>query len=805
MGGLLQDARFAVRAIRARPGLTLAAALSLGLGIGANTIVYTWLERFVLHPLPGVEAYDRLVQVEVRAVGGESWSLSYPSFKEWRDQAKTVDLATSRFFAAGLRDDNGTSRVWGQAVSANYFDVLKVRPMLGRSFRLDEETGQAPVTVLGYSLWRERFNSDSGVVGRTISINGHPLSVIGVAPPGFGGTEMGLTFDLYLPLTIEHLLTGRPSRLEARGWRSYQGMARLHDGVSVVQARAELEAIARREAESQSDSDVQGAVVQSYSESGGPALMRPALTALLGITAVLLLIACANVASLLLARALARRREIGVRLALGASRGRLVRQLLTESVVLAGLAGAIGLLLAVWGRNVMYAFVPPAPVPVAFEINLTGRVIWFVVGLTLITALIFGLLPALRASRPDLAGTLKDEIGNGKPGRISLQGGLVVTQLALSVMSLVAAGLFIRSLQSANKIDLGFRDPESVLLVSTDLSLAGYSDSATIRMMGVLLDRVREVPGVAAAGAGSMVPLGFGGISSSGTEIEGYTPASDENTTVRRSTVTEGYFETMGIPIVRGRSFERADAGGDRNVAIVNQAFADRYWPGLDPIGRRLRQGSTWLTVVGITQTGKYRDLNEGPTPVVYRVLGEGRDLGLTTHIRINRPIKEMTPALRTAFAEVGKDIPFLDVRTLDEHMGASLFMRRLAAWMLALFGGVALALSAIGIYGVLSHLVSRRRREIGVRLALGASGAEVMGMVLRRAGWQVGTGLLIGGGLALVVGRLLHSQLLGVSPGDPITFVSIGLILGAVALLASWFPARRAARVDPMVALRSE
>ncbi len=805
MGGLLQDVRFAVRSIRARPGLTLAAALSLGLGIGANTIVFTWMERFVLRPLPGVQGYDRLVQVRTRASEDRSWSLSYPSFRDWRDQSRTLDIAASRFFAGGLRDEHGVSRVWAQAVSASYFQVLQVRPLLGRTFRMDEETGATPVTVLGYSLWRERFDADSAVLGRTLTLNGHPITIIGVAPPGFGGTEMGLAFDLYFPLTLEPLLAGRPSWLENRGWQSYQGVGRLHDGVSLVQARTELDAIAKRVAEANGDQDVRGAFVQEFSDFGGPALMRPALTALLGITAVLLLIACANVASLLLARALSRQREIALRVALGASRWRLVRQLLTESLVLSLLAGVIGLLVAVWGRNVMYAFVPPAPVPISFEIGFTNRVIAFAAALTGLTALLFGLLPALRASRPDLVGSLKDEIGEGRPRRFSLQGGLVVAQLALSVLSLVAAGLFVRSLQSANAIDLGFTAPDSVLLVGTDLSLAGYSDSAAVRVMGVLLERVRAVPGVAAAGAASMVPLGFGGTNSSGTEIEGYTPAKDENTSINRSSVTTGYFEAMGIPIVRGRSFERPDEGGGTHVVIVNQAFADRYWPGLDPIGRRLRQGGEWLNVVGVTSTGKYGALNEAPTPVVYRVLGEGRDFLLTTHIRLTRSPRAMVPELRAAFAAVGRDIPFLDVRTMAEHMGASMFTRRMAAWMLAAFGGVALVLSSLGIYGVLTHLVSRRTREIGVRLALGASRGEVMGMVLRRAGRQVAAGLVFGAGLAFAAGRLLQSQLLGVSPADPPTYLSIGLLLAGVALVASWLPARRAARVDPMVALRCD
>jgi putative ABC transport system permease protein len=482
----------------------------------------------------------------------------------------------------------------------------------------------------------------------------------------------------------------------------------------------------------------------------------------------------------------------------------LIRQLLTESLVLAVLAGGLGLLLAAWGRNLMYAFVPAAAFPVHLQLGFTARVVVFTAALTGMAAFCFGLLPALQSSRPELTDALKDVIGDARPRRLSLQSGLVVGQLALSVLSLVAAGLFVRSLRSASRVDVGFTEPDRVLLVSTDLSLAGYSDSAAIRVMGELLRQVRSVPGVEAAGAASMVPLGFGGYSSSGTEVEGYTPAPDENTSVERSTVTPGYFEAMGIPLLRGRSFGPEDETGRTRVAIVNQAFVDRYWPGQDPLGRRLRQGAEWLTVVGVTRTGKYHQLTEAPTPVVYRILGEGRDLYLTAHIRVQGTPRNMVPVLRQTFASVGGDIPFLDVRTMAENMGASVFAQRMAAWMLAAFGGVALALSALGIYSVLAHLVGRRTREIGVRLALGASRGEVMGMVLHRAGRQVGLGLLIGAGLALAVGRLLQSQLLGVSPADPMTYGAIVLLLGTVAFMASWLPARRAARVDPMVALRN-
>jgi predicted permease len=559
-------------------------------------------------------------------------------------------------------------------------------------------------------------------------------------------------------------------------------------------------------AKANGDTDVLGAWVNPFGDHGGPAVMRPALLALLGITGLVLLIACTNVASILLARALVRRRETGLRIALGASRTRLVRQHLTESLLLAGMAGLVAIVVATWGRDLMYAFVPPAPVPISFRMALNYRVIGFTAGVTLLTAVMFGLLPALQSSRLDLVGSLKDEIGAGVRGRSRMLGTIIIAQIALSVVSLVAAGLFIRSLQGSNRVEVGFRDPKHVLLVTTDLTLAGYADSAAVVTIGRLLDRIRTVPGVEAAGAATMVPLGFGGSSSSTAEIEGYQAGPDENLSIDRSTVTPGYFEAMGIPLTRGRAFAETDRPGvTLPVAVVNEAFAERYWPGKDPIGRRLRQGGEWLTVVGIARQGKYQQLNEEPLPVVYQLLGQRNDLYLTTHIRTRGDPQLLTGALRAAFAEVGRGIPFLDAHTMAEHMGASVFAQRMAAWMLSAFGATALLLSGLGIYGMLSHLVGRRTREIGLRIALGADRGSVMGLVVGIAMRRVLIGLAVGVVLGLATGQLIRSQLLGISPRDPLVLASITLLLGVVALVASWLPARRAAHVDPMVALRTE
>jgi len=528
--------------------------------------------------------------------------------------------------------------------------------------------------------------------------------------------------------------------------------------------------------------------------------------ALLAVTGIVLLIACANVANLLLARAAARRREVGIRLAVGASRTRLVRQLLTESLALALIAGAIGVVVALWARDLMMVLIPAAPFPIGLEFRVDLRVLGFALGVTLLTALLFGLAPALQASNPDLVPTLKDDIGFGHPKRARLQSTLVVSQVALSLVSLVCAGLFLRSLLSARTVDAGFRDPEHVLLVSTDLTLAGIrGDSATTSLTQRLLERVRAVPGVEAAAAAEMVPLGFGGNSSSGATIEGYQPRPNENTSIRRSAVTSDYFRVMGIPIVRGRPIGPADASGPLSV-VVNETFARRYWPGLDPIGRRVDQGAGWMTVVGVAKDGKYSQLSEDPEALIYQPMGYTFAASdFTVHVRATGEPTALAPALRRAFGETSADLPFLDVRTMAEHMQAALFVQRIGAYLLAGFGLIALLLCGIGIYGVLSYGVSQRTREIGVRVALGAGQRNVVGLVVGRAMRLSAVGLVIGLGAALLAGQLLRAQLFGISPRDPLTFASIALLLGAVALVASWIPARRAARVDPIVALRSE
>jgi len=808
MERLVQDLRYGLRGLRHNRGIAVVAALSLGLAIGANTTVFTWMDRFVLQPLPMVSGAHRLVSVNTRGPQDAEWSVSVPALRDWRAGATRLELAGHAFTQLGLREGEHTDRVWALATTDNFFDVLRVRAYLGRTFRPGEEDAQAPVAVLGYSFWKRRFQADSGIIGRDLVLNGRSLTVVGVAAPRFGGAIVGLDFDLYFPLTLRHVLLGSTDPRARRGWQFLDVVGRLTDGASFEQARDELVAVSVRASEAAgSQADRGGALVKRFTDDGPPAVFKPVFVALLGVTGVILLIACANVANLLLSRAAARRREIAVRLAMGATRSRLIRQLLTESLVLALIAGAVGLLVAFWARDLLAAFVPPISAPVNLELRLNPVVLGFALGLSALTALLFGLAPALQASRPELVPALKDEIGTSPMHRGRLQSALVVAQVALSLVSLVCGGLFVRALQQARDVDVGFRTPGQVLLVDTDLSPGRLTgDSLGVPTIRRLLDAVRAVPGVRYASIGDEVPLGFTGGSSSSVEIEGYQPRPDENLSLSLETVGDDYFRAMGIPIVAGRPIEARDlASGAPRVVVVNETFVRRYWPGLDPIGRRVNQGRDWSTVVGVAKAGKYRQLNESPRAFLYHPYSQMVPRDFTVHVHAGGDPEVLVPALRRAFASVSADLPFLDVRTMAEHMEAAVFAQKLGAYMLAAFGMLALVLSAIGIYGVMAYAVSRRTREIGVRVALGAGRGDVVRLVVGGAMRLAVAGLLVGAAAALAAGELLRSQLFGISPRDPLAFATVALLLGAVALVSSWLPARRAARVDPMEALRYE
>jgi len=811
MRTLIQDLRYGARMLLKYPIVSLVVALSIGVGVGANTMVYTWMESLILNPYPAVAEADRLVGLNtLNADGSASGAppISYPEAQDWRERAQSFEgLAVYRPTRLSLRTESEAAGepVWSEYVSDSYFDVLGVRVALGRTFLPGEERKAAPVAVISHRFWQRRFNADQAIIGRRVQLNGVDATIIGVAPPTFGGVRVGVAFDLWLPVTLQPQIEKSADRTRNRGDRWLQGFARLKPGVAVAQARTELDALSRQISAAQGESPAVGATARLMREQFLGSLLTPLFAALLAVTGLVLLIACANVANLLLARASLRQREIGVRVALGAGRWQIVRQLLTESLLLAVLGGACGLLVALWARDVFTLFVPPTPQPVLIPIAINLRVIGFAFGLTLLTVLIFGLAPALRASRADVVTALKAE-GRGQSGsRSRLRSALIVGQLALSVVALVCAGLFLRSLNEARGLELGLADPAHVLLVTTDFKFTGMKEPEALAAADRLLERVRALPGGAEASFATMIPLGFGGHSRSGTTIDGYTPAQNERLSVERIIVSERYFETMGIPLIAGRGITRQDQRTGERVAVVNEAFANRYWPGQEAIGKRLNQGTGWATVVGVARNSAYRDLGETPYPVVYSAWSQWFEPVITLQVRtVNEP-KLLVETLRREFTAVNADLPFLDPRTLAEHISDSSFVQFIGAAMLSAFGLLALLMSSVGLYGVLAYVVSQRRREVAIRLALGARPGDVLRMMMAQGLRLIVIGLAIGLLAALASGRLLSNQLLGVSPNDPLTFAGVALLLCLVALAACWIPARRATKVDPMIALRDE
>lgn len=804
MDTLLQDLRYTFRGFRRTPGVIAVIILSLGLGIGANATVYSWMEALLFHPLPAVPEFNRLVNVSGATPDGGDWSLSYPAYKDWRASARTVDLAVADFTQLSLRTGDQAERVWGMYVSGNYFDAIRVQPVLGRAITLEDETSQAPVAVISHTLWQRKFHGDSAVVGRRARINNIDLAVVGVMPQRFGGTMVGLNFDLWTPVTLEPMLAGRQS-FNDRGNQWLDVVGRLKDGVSLAAAREDMDRVAAQVREVHGEDQSRSAKVEPFQEEGIQSILLPVFSALIGVTVLVLLIACFNVANLMLARATARRKEISVRLAVGAGRSRIVRQLLTESAVLALFAGLAGSAIAMWANGLFLAMVPATPFPVTTELTLDYRTFLFTLVVSTVTVAVFGLVPALRASRPDVLPALKDEAASGG-GRSRLRSALVVGQVSLSIISLVAAGLFLRSLQRAQAVDPGIGDPAHLLLVDTDLSLARYSDSAGATLIGRLLENVRKLPGVAEASVATMVPLGFGGTSSSGITVQGYEPAADENMSIEVNRVSDGYFETTEVGIVAGRRILPEDRRGSPLVAVVNEAFAARYIRAPHPVGTLINAGGEeWITIVGIARNGKYHALNEAPQPLVYFPHQQSWRDAYTLQLRTRQDPRAMIETVRRTFKDIDPDLPFLDARTMTEHMGAALFANRLGGVLLSVFGLMALGLSAIGIYSVVAYSVSRRVREIGLRVALGAAKKDVLTLIMGHSMRLVVIGLLIGGILGVGVGRLLRSQLFGISPADPITFGGIAVLLFGIALLASWLPARRATRIDPLVALKSE
>ncbi len=810
---LAHDLRYALRMLVKSPVFSAAAILTLALGIGLNAASFSAVKALLLDPLPGVERPERLVQLYRSWPGLTYGSTSIPHYRDLRDRTDEVfeSVAAWKFAPLSLSADGRSERLMGLMVSANFFQTLGAEPALGRPFLPEVESegpGAHPVVVLGHGFWRTRFGGDPGVVGRTVTLNGAPFEVVGVAPPGFEGPINIAAPPIYVPLIMTPVIEPGSDDLEARGSNSMTAVARLRDGVTLERAEEALQAflLQLREEMPEAYAEQVGTTVVRQSEAGIHPSFRGAQvgmsTVVMAVVALLLLIACVNVANLFLARARERRREIGLRLSLGATRGRIVRQLLTESLLFSLLAGAAGLGLAHLSVGLLEVFRPPIDGPWRLDVPLDGTVLLFTLGVSVTAGLLFGLAPALQSMRADTISAVKGQ-AEGGAGRSPMSRGLVVVQMALSILLLVSAGLFLRALQSATSMDPGFDDPGNLVMASMDPGLQGYDEVRARAFYDRLLEEARALPAVRDAALVDFAPLGLNA-SDRGVRIPGYEFAEGEGRTVHYAHVSEGYFETLGIDLVEGRGFTPRDDAAGEPVLVVNQAFASRFWPGESPLGKTVEVAGS-RRVVGVTETGKYGSLGEAPTPFMYFPHRERFRTGMTLVARTAGNAGNALAGLRSVVREADAQLPLYDVRTMENHLGIALLPARIGGSVLGLFGVLGLLLAAVGVYGVMAYSVSRRTREMGIRVALGADRGTVLKLVVGEGLKLTLLGTAVGLAAAAGASRLVAGLLYDVRPLDPAAFLGVPLVLVAVATLAVWLPARRAARVDPMGALKTD
>lgn len=811
MNTLLQDLRYASRSLLKTPTLSLAAILSLGLGIGANTTVFTWVQSILLRPIPGASDPDALYVANVATREGRSRSWSYPNYRDFQTRATLVDVIGQDDLAMSIAVDGQPERAYGALVSGNYFQSMGIQPAVGRliSPEDDRSPGGHPVVVLSHSYWDRRFGADPAIVGKEVTVNNTPMTVIGVAQAGFLGSFLGLSTAAWVPMAMQPQMAGT-NRLEARGSGWMQAYVRLRPGVTREQAQAELSTVMSQldQEYAQPNDGLRVTVARMWeAQFGASAVLAPILAVLSVVVALVLLIACANVANLLLSRAVGRRREIAVRLSLGANRSRLVRQLLTEALLLSLAAGIVGMLMAYWTYGVLMAFAPPTDMPINFALGIDGATFTYALGMSLVTGLVFGLAPAWQISRPDMVHALKEEAGRGTSGgRTShrLRNTLVVAQVAVCLVLLVGAGLFVRSLQAAQNVDLGF-EPAGMVIASIDLFPNGYTSDTGRQMHRRITETIGSWPGVESFALGRYVPLGLSGSSSFGATIDGYTPRQDEEVVISYNLVGPRYFETMKMALVSGREFTAADSRTAQKVLVINETMANRYWSDRDPIGARVEIGGDDYQVVGIAKDIKYRQIGEPPSPYMYLPLDQYYGSAVVLHVRSNTAPGPMLAAIRDAVRSLDPNLPLFDARTVEEHLRTAVFPQKMGANMLGAMGVLALLLAAIGLYGVIAYAVSQRTQEMGIRLALGARPDDLLKMVLWQGLTLTTIGLVIGLSLALVATGFMRSLLPGIAPRDPMTFIGVPVLLVIIAVLAALVPARRAGSVDPVVALRYE
>ena len=807
MENLVQDLRYGVRMLLQKPAFTFVVVLALAVGIGANSAIFSVVNAVLLRPLPYADP-ERLVMIWMdnsRINIAEDWH-SFPNYTDYRDHNEVLELiAAFNNRSFNITGSGEPERVQGAWMTTSLLPLLGVAPALGRNFSSEEEQpGKDQVVIIGHGLWQRRFGGDPNILEQTIMLNGNPRTVIGVMPEGFAFPAKDS--EMWVPIALTQ------QQMAARNSIAYQVIGRIKPGVTFGQAKANLETVNRWILNQNPGQEGYGVNPVPYHDQVVGSV-RPALLALLGAVAFVLLIACANVANLLLSRAAARSREIAIRTALGAGRGRIIRQLLTESLLLALIGGALGLLIAFWGLNLLLA-ISPSDLPRLDQITIDRRVLAFTLGVSLLTGLIFGLVPALQASRPDLAESLK-EGGRGSSGGLQgkrIRSGLVVFEVATALVLLICAGLMIKSFLNLQDVKMGF-NPDRLLTVRLQLSGTKYrEDASATNFYKQLLERVEAMPGVESASAILTLFLSKTPNSTSFT-IEGRAPfAPNEAVEVPVDIVTPGFFKSAGIPLVGGREFTSQDGSDTPNVVIINETMAKRFWQGEDPIGRRFMYGTPggdgeppWMTIVGVVGDVRRTGFDAEVRPETFLPHGQAPARGMMLMVRSTSDPESLTGAVREAVRSIDSDLPVFSVKPMDALLGDMMAQRRLNMLLFAILAGVALVLAGVGIYGVIAYSVTQRTHEIGIRMALGARRSDIVKMVVKQgvalAAGGVGMGILA----SVLLTRLMAALLYGVSATDLVTFVAISVLLTLVAVVASFIPARRATRVDPMIALRYE
>ncbi len=813
MGGWIQDARFGLRVLTKNPGLPALAVITLALGIAANSTIFSWINSTLLDPVPGVSHTSDLVTV-MRGERSEHPTppFSYLDYRDLRDHNRSfAGLLAYHIDWVSLTGTGKPERIYGTLNSTNYFEVLGVRPILGRGFLPEEEqtAGGAPVVVIGYDLWQSHFGGDASAIGRTIQINWHPYTIVGVAPPGFQATVSGVRSDVWIPLVMDEAVWGA-NRLADRGTFWLNVLGKLQPGVNARQAEAELNLLMQRIIEHSGDVERGPSEITTdplwRSPFGVNVYLYKTLPLLLALAAALLLLACANVANLLLVRSVARRRELAIRLSMGASRWRLVRQLLIESLLLALAGGGLALLVTTWTAGTFGAFVPPTTLPLTLNGRADSRVTIATLAISVLAAVVFGTLPALRSSNLSPVVVLKEEASSVSGGlhRSRLASALVVTQIALSLLLLICAGLFTRSLQKAQQSDPGF-DPNHVLVASYELT-ARYSRSAGIEFDRQVLIRLQTLPGVESATEADFSPLSFT-VHSDSVQPDGYVPRVHESMEIDRADVGPNYFHTLRTPIVAGRDFTAQDTEKSQPVAIVDQEFVDRYWPHQNALGKRIQMNGRWFNVVGVAKNAKYRRLIYSPQPCIFLTLSQDYRLShpVVIHLRVQGDPMAFASKVEGTVRELDAKLPVFNVDTLQSSMQLGTMFERIAATFASSFGLLALALAAVGVYGVMAYSTRQRTHEIGIRMALGAEREDILRLVMAQGLRLTLTGLGVGLAVSLAVTRLLRSVLFGVTTTDVLTYAAVAVLLCVIALVACYIPARRATKVQPMTALHRE